>query len=129
MTYRRSIFSGSDMIVTGAAFRLEKGNKDEIKAKMEELLQKRCDKQPMDKPSAGSTFKRPEGAYASALIDSCGLKGFKVGGAAVSEKHAGFVINEGGATFDDVMKLIDEVSEKVFEETGYRLYPEVEIWK
>ena len=94
---------------------------------MEELIGKRYDKQPMDKPSAGSTFKRPEGAFASALIDQCGLKGFSVGGAQVSEKHAGFVINKGGATCKDVLELIASVQEKVKAETGFDLEPEVEI--
>lgn len=129
MSYRRSVFSGSDKIITGAAFRFEKGEPEAIKSRMNELLQRRYDKQPMDKPSAGSTFKRPEGAYASALIDSCGLKGYRVGGASVSEKHAGFVVNEGGASFEDVMKLIENVSNFVFEKTGYKLLPEVEIWR
>ena len=94
---------------------------------MEELLAKRYDNQPMDKPSAGSTFKRPEGAFASALIDQCGLKGYRVGGAEVSTKHAGFVINAGGATCSDVLTLISDVQKKRQEETGFSLEPEVEI--
>ncbi len=127
MSYRHSIYSGKEYIITGAAFKLKKGDKDEIKAKMEELLGRRYDKQPMDKPSAGSTFKRPEGAFASALIDGCGLKGHRVGGAEVSTKHAGFVINAGGATCSDVLNLIADIQKKVFDETGYSLEPEVEI--
>ena len=94
MSYRHSAYSAKDYFITGAAFRLQKGNKEEIKAKMDDLLGRRFDKQPMDKPSAGSTFKRPEGAFASALIDQCGLKGYRVGGAEVSTKHAGFVAPE-----------------------------------
>ena len=127
MSYRHSVYCNKEYVITAAAFRLKKGNKDEIKAKMEELIGKRYDKQPMDKPSAGSTFKRPEGAFASALIDQCGLKGFSVGGAQVSEKHAGFVINKGGATCKDVLELIASVQEKVKAETGFDLEPEVEI--
>lgn len=129
MSYRRSIYSSKKYIITAAAFRLKKGDKAEIKAKMDELLGKRFDKQPMDKPSAGSTFKRPEGAFASALIDQCGLKGFTVGGAQVSEKHAGFVINKGGATCADVLELIKQVQDKVKTDTGFTLEPEVEILK
>lgn len=127
MSYRHSVYSSKKYIITAAAFRLKKGNKAEIKAKMDELLGKRFDKQPMDKPSAGSTFKRPEGAFASALIDQCGLKGFTVGGAQVSEKHAGFVINKGGATCADVLELIKQVQDKVKADTGFALEPEVEI--
>lgn len=127
MSYRHSVYSSKKYIITAAAFRLKKGDKAEIKAKMDELLGKRFDKQPMDKPSAGSTFKRPEGAFASALIDQCGLKGFTVGGAQVSEKHAGFVINKGGATCADVLELIKQVQDKVKADTGFALEPEVEI--
>lgn len=127
MSYRHSVYSGKEYYITGAAFKLQKGDKDEIKAKMEELLAKRYDKQPMDKPSAGSTFKRPEGAFASALIDQCGLKGYRIGGAEVSTKHAGFVINAGGATCSDVLAIIFDVQKKIKEETGFSLEPEVEI--
>lgn len=129
MSYRHSVYSSKKYIITSAVFRLKKGDKAEIKAKMDELLGKRFDKQPMDKPSAGSTFKRPEGAFASALIDQCGLKGFTVGGAQVSEKHAGFVINKGGATCADVLELIKQVQDKVKTDTGFTLEPEVEILK
>ena len=127
LSYRHSVYSDKEFFITGAAFRLQKGDKAEIRAKMDELLGKRFDKQPMDKPSAGSTFKRPEGAFAAALIDQCGLKGYRVGGAEVSTKHAGFVVNIGDATCSDVLKLMDDVKEKVKEETGYVLEPEVEI--
>ena len=127
MSYRHSAYSGKEYFITGAAFRLEKADKTSIKEKMDDLLGKRFDKQPMDKPSAGSTFKRPEGAFASALIDQCGLKGYRVGGAEVSTKHAGFVVNIGGATCSDVLQLIKDVQEKVKNDTGYFLEPEVEI--
>ena len=99
----------------------------EIREKMDDLLSRRTDKQPLDYPSAGSTFKRPQGNYAGALIEQCGLKGFSVGGAQVSEKHAGFVINKGGATAKDVMALVDSVRETVFKETGYDLEPEIKF--
>lgn len=127
MSYRHSAYSCKEYFITGAAFRLEKGDKNEIKEKMDDLIGRRFDKQPMDKPSAGSTFKRPEGAFASALIDQCGLKGYRVGGAEVSTKHAGFVINAGGATCADVLQLIRDVQEKVKNDTGFSLEPEVEI--
>lgn len=127
MSYRHSAYSGKQYFITGAAFKLVKGDKTEIKAKMDDLLGRRFDKQPMDKPSAGSTFKRPEGAFASALIDQCGLKGYRVGGVEVSTKHAGFVVNIGGGTCADVLQLIKDVQEKVKNDTGYWLEPEVEI--
>lgn len=127
MSYRHSVYSEKEYFITGAAFKLKKGEKAEIKAKMDDLIGRRFDKQPMDKPSAGSTFKRPEGAFASALIDQCGLKGYRVGGAEVSTKHAGFVVNIGGATCEDVLRLIKDVQEKVKNDTGFFLEPEVEI--
>ena len=127
MSYRHSAYSDKQYFITGAAFKLQKGDKTEIKAKMDDLLRRRFDKQPMDKPSAGSTFKRPEGAFASALIDQCGLKGYRVGGAEVSTKHAGFVVNIGGATCADVLQLIKDIQEKVKNETGFFIEPEVEI--
>lgn len=127
MSYRHSAYSAKEYFITGAAFKLSKGDKTEIKAKMDDLLGRRFDKQPMDKPSAGSTFKRPEGAFASALIDQCGLKGYRVGGAEVSTKHAGFVVNIGGATSSDVLRLIKDVQEKVKNDTGFFIEPEVEI--
>lgn len=127
MSYRHSAYSKKEYFITGAAFKLQKGDKAEIKAKMDDLLGRRFDKQPMDKPSAGSTFKRPEGAFASALIDQCGLKGYRIGGAEVSTKHAGFVVNVGGASCSDVLKLIKDIQEKVKNETGFFIEPEVEI--
>jgi len=130
LSYRHSIFSeNTDNIIVDMTLRLEEGDKAEIKAKMDELLQKRKDKQPLEFPSAGSTFKRPEGSYASLLIEQCGLKGMTVGGAQVSEKHSGFVINKGGATFSDVIELADEVRKTVKEKTGYVLELEPIILK
>ena len=96
---------------------------------MNELMNRRRDKQPLDLPSAGSTFKRPEGDFAARLIEASGLKGFSVGGAAVSEKHSGFVVNKDKATFADVMKLIECVKEKVYADSGIMLECEVKIWQ
>ena len=122
LAYRTSIFAKKkDLIITDMTFSLKKGDKADIKAKMDELMDKRRTKQPLEYPSAGSTFKRPEGSYASLLIEECGLKGLTVGGAQVSEKHSGFVINVGGATFDDVMKLTQKVQDIVLEKTGFKL--------
>ena len=95
---------------------------------MQELIQKRRASQPLEMPSAGSTFKRPAGGYAAALIDQAGLKGKGIGGAAVSEKHAGFVVNLGGATAEDVLQTMDMISKTVYETSGIRLEPEVRIW-
>lgn len=126
--YRQSVFKGrKDRLIVEADIKLEKKNKEDIAAQMSELAAKRREKQPLEYPSAGSTFKRPEGHFAAKLIEECGLKGFRVGGAMVSEKHAGFVINTGGATCDDVLRLMDAVSEAVLEKTGIRLEPEVEL--
>ena len=127
--YRTSAYEKNGYIITTLTFKLKKGNHDEIKAKMDELLGRRKDKQPLEYPSAGSTFKRPEkeGFYASRMIDECGLKGLSVGGAQVSEKHAGFVINKGGASSTDVMNLIEKVQQTVFEKTGIMLEPEVRL--
>ena len=127
LSYRHSVFSKSDKIITALYLKLRKGDKDEIKAKMDELMGKRRDKQPLEYPSAGSTFKRPEGYFAGALVEECGLKGFTVGGAQVSEKHAGFVINIGGATACDVLGVIEHCKKTVYESKGVMLEPEVEI--
>lgn len=127
LSYRHSRFMNSHEIILSAEFLLEKGNKTEIKNTMDELMDKRRSKQPLDYPSAGSTFKRPEGSFASLLIDQCGLKGFSVGDAEVSTKHSGFVVNKGNAGFDDLMKLIGKVKEIVKEKTGYILECEPEI--
>ena len=126
--YRRSILTDHpDWVVLSVRFHLPEGDGADIRAKMEELMAKRKASQPLEWPSAGSTFKRPEGNIAGTLIDQTGLKGFTVGGAQVSEKHAGFVINRGGATFADVTELIRQVQKRVFEEKGVRLEPEVKI--
>ena len=114
-------------IILGAKIRLETGDKEAIAARMRELSEKRIASQPLDKPSAGSTFKRPATGYAAAMIDQSGLKGFTVGGAQVSEKHAGFVINADKATFADVTELMARVQEKVHENFGVILEPEVKI--
>ncbi len=124
-SYRHSRFEGD--AVLSAAFRLRPGDPEEIRARMEELMARRREKQPLDLPSAGSTFKRPEGHFAAKLIEDCGLKGYAVGGAQVSEKHAGFVVNRGNATFDDVRRLMDHIRETVLRETGVLLEPEVKI--
>ncbi len=123
--YRRSAVSDKGLIVLDVTLDLDMGDKNDIKAKIDELTEKRKTKQPLDVPSAGSTFKRPEGYYAAALIEEAGLKGFTIGGAQVSEKHAGFVINKGGATAADVIALTDEISRRVYENSGVRLELEV----
>ena len=124
LSYRHSIFK-NNMIITRVIFSLSKGEKDDILSKMNEILQKRKDKQPLEFPSAGSTFKRPKGNYAGTLIEKNGLKGSRVGGAMVSEKHAGFIINYDGASASDVLGLIDKIREKVKEGDGIVLEPEV----
>ena len=124
--YRYSMLQEHPLIVTQAVCMLRPGNMEEIQARMDELQQKRMEKQPLQYPSAGSTFKRPDGAYAARLIDECGLRGTWVGGAQVSEKHAGFLLNRGG-TAADFLALMDLVREKVQKETGFVLEPEVRI--
>ena len=125
--YRHSIFSEKPGVVLFVELGLTAGDSAAIKAKMEELAAKRRASQPLELPSAGSTFKRPEGYYAGTLIDQCGLKGERVGGAQVSEKHAGFIVNTGGATCADVLGLIAKVQATVREKTGVELEPEVRI--
>ncbi|MDO5149154.1 MAG: UDP-N-acetylmuramate dehydrogenase [Oscillospiraceae bacterium] len=127
LSYRHSAFMNSGRIILRVRVKLRKGTVSEIEQKMETLISKRREKQPLNYPSAGSTFKRPEGAFAAALIEECGLKGFSVGDAQVSEKHSGFVINKGNATFDDIMHLVEEVQKKVKTDTGYELELEPEI--
>ena len=127
-SYRHSILEERDGIVLSAVFALTPKPQEEIRAKMAELMTKRKTSQPLDLPSAGSAFKRPVGGYAAALIDQAGLKGFCVGGAGVSTKHAGFVVNNGGATAADVKEVLRQVADKVFENSGIRLDPEVRIW-
>ena len=127
-SYRHSVLEDQGGIVVSAVFRLVPGDPDEIKGKMKELIGKRSASQPLDLPSAGSAFKRPVGGYAAALIDQAGLKGFAVGGAAISTKHAGFAVNLGGATATDVRQLLRQVSDKVYENSGIRIEPEIRIW-
>ena len=127
-SYRHSAIEDKPWIVVAAEFELIPTPEEQVWEKMKELIGKRRASQPLDLPSAGSAFKRPVGGYAAALIDQTGLKGFQVGGAAVSEKHAGFVVNLGGATAADVQELLQQVSDKVFDRTGIRLEPEVRIW-
>ena len=126
--YRHSLLSDRpDGVVLSAVLRLAEGNEEETREKMRSLMVRRKASQPLEYPSAGSTFKRPTGYFAGTLIDQCGLKGLTVGGAQVSEKHAGFVINLGGATCADVTELIRKVQDRVWTEKGVRLEPEVKI--
>lgn len=127
-SYRHSILEDEGGIVVSVTFHLNPSEPEQIKAKMKELQAKRSASQPLDMPSAGSAFKRPVGGYAAALIDQAGLKGFAVGGAAISTKHAGFAVNLGGATAEDVKLLLQQVSDRVFENSGIRIEPEVRIW-
>ena len=128
LSYRRSLFTRrSDGVVLSAVVSLQPGDPEIIRERMRELMQRRRNTQPLEFPSAGSTFKRPVGHFAGGLIQQCGLKGLTVGGAQVSEKHAGFIINIGGATFADVTELIRQVQQRVEAETGVRLEPEVKI--
>lgn len=130
LSYRHSLFQQKDnYIIISATFKLADGEKDDIKSLMSNLMFKRKDKQPLEYPNAGSTFKRPEGQFAGKLIQDCGLKGYSVGDAQVSEKHSGFVINKGKATYNDVTKLISDVQNIVKAETGYFLECEVKIIK
>ena len=124
LSYRHSFFMNDEYIILSAAFRLKNGSKTAIKEKMDDIISRRREKQPLEYPSAGSFFKRPEGSYASLLIEQCGLKGYSSGGAQVSEKHSGFVINRGGASFDDILALAEHVKNVVKEKTGYVLEPE-----
>ena len=123
--YRTSIIRDRPFIVLGVVLKLTPGNKEEISAKMEELMKQRKSKQPLEYPSAGSTFKRPEGYYAGKLIMDAGLRGYRIGGAQVSEKHCGFVINAGGASAADIREVIEEVQERVKDRFHVRLEPEV----
>ena len=129
LSYRHSRFSDTDAVVLSAVISLTNGVKEEIKAKMDELSAKRRGSQPLNMPSAGSTFKRPVGGYAAALIHESGLKGKGVGGAQVSEKHSGFVVNTGDATFSDVVETMKMIREKVYADSGIELHPEVKIIK
>ncbi len=126
-SYRHSFFSGKQCLILDTTLKLNPGDTDAIKAKMMDLMQRRKAKQPLHLPSAGSTFKRPQGAFAGQLIEQCGLRGFTIGGAGVSEKHCGFVVNHNNASFEDVINVIKHVQTTVKEKTGYWLECEVEI--
>lgn len=127
--YRTSAYQKADHLITSAVLQLRPGSKEEIRNKMDDLMNRRREKQPLEYPSAGSTFKRPEGYFAGALIQESGLKGATIGGAQVSEKHAGFVINLGNATSSDLLMLIEKVQQDVFDRTGVMLEREVRILK
>jgi len=126
-SYRNSRFSRSNEVVLSVILRLQKGNKESIKQRMDELSARRRESQPLDLASGGSTFKRPKEGYAAALIEQAGLKGYTTGGAQVSEKHSGFVVNNGSATFSDIMMVIEHVQNEVFKQFGIRLEPEIII--
>ena len=125
--YRYSAFSDGSRMILGAELELAVGDRQQIAGRMEELAAQRQSKQPLEYPSAGSMFKRPQGHFAGALIEQCGLKGLSVGGAQVSEKHAGFIINRGGATCADVLGLVEQVKQRVLDETGVALEMEVKV--
>ncbi len=121
LSYRHSVFCGSGKVILSICYELTEGDKDQIAAKMNEIMTKRRDKQPLEYPSAGSTFKRPEGYFAGKLIEDSGLKGYRVGGAQVSEKHCGFVINRENAAFADVKKIIQDIKDRVLDDSGVEL--------
>lgn len=125
--YRTSVYRTNNRIITGVTLKLQKGNPEEIRSKMDDYMQRRSTKQPLEYPSAGSVFKRPEGNFAGALIERCGLKGKMCGGAQVSEKHAGFIINKSNATAADVRNLIGDIQKTVADSTGYNLECELII--
>lgn len=125
--YRTSVYRTNNRIITGVTLKLQKGNPEEIRSKMDDYMQRRSTKQPLEYPSAGSVFKRPEGNFAGALIEQCGLKGKMCGGAQVSEKHAGFIINKSNATAADVRNLIGDIQKTVADSTGYNLECELII--
>lgn len=127
--YRKSMFSEKNYIIVEAEIELKKGNKEEIQRKMQEYLNFRKDKQPIEYPSAGSTFKRGTDFITAKLIDECGLKGYQIGGAQISEKHAGFIINKNNATAKDVEELIEYTKEKVYEKFNKKIETEIEIVK
>ena len=124
-SYRHSAYCDTDSVITSVTMKGELSNQDDIRRKMNDLMNRRKDKQPLEYPSAGSVFKRPEGYYAAALIDECGLKGLKVGGAMVSEKHSGFIVNIGGATASDVKILVERIKEEVFLKKDVKLECEI----
>ncbi len=126
-SYRHSFFSNKDYIILSSVIQLKKGNSNEIREKMRDLNKRRSDKQPLNFPNAGSAFKRPEGYFAAKLIDDSGLRGVKVGGAQVSEKHCGFIINTGEATADDVRKLMQLCQQEVYKKFGVKIEPEIKV--
>lgn len=128
-SYRSSAFQKQACVILRTVFALKPGDRKEIHARMQELAEKRRASQPLELPSAGSAFKRPVGGYAAALIEQAGLKGFRVGGAAVSEKHAGFIVNCGAATAADVLRLIEVVQQRVLKTSGILLEPEIRLWR
>lgn len=127
LSYRHSAYENSNLVITAASVRLASADRNEIKSTMNDILARRKEKQPLEYPSAGSTFKRPEGNFTGALIEQCGLKGVSVGGAQVSEKHAGFIINRGGATAADILSLIKHVQARVKAQTGVSLETEIRL--
>jgi UDP-N-acetylmuramate dehydrogenase len=126
--YRHSLFEDGGYVILAAVFDLPEGDKDAIAEQMRTLNEKRRNSQPLDLPSCGSAFKRPVGGYAAALIEEAGLKGYSVGGAQVSEKHSGFVVNKGGATYDDIVALMDHIRKEVKKNSGITLEPEMKIY-
>lgn len=125
--YRRSVFADNGYVILGCTFGLKKGSTEEIRAQIKAFTQRRVSKQPLEMPSAGSTFKRPDGYFAGALIEAAGLKGKRIGGAEVSTKHAGFLVNSGNATARDVLELIEYVKTEVYKNSGVMLEPEVKL--
>ncbi|MFT8889127.1 MAG: UDP-N-acetylmuramate dehydrogenase [Ethanoligenens sp.] len=126
-SYRHSVYTGSRKVITRVRFALTPGERTQIDGKMKELMNRRVSKQPLEFPSAGSVFKRPPGHFAGTLIDQCGLKGAQVGGAMVSDKHAGFIVNVGGATCADVCALIQHIQQTVLQKTGVKLESEIRV--
>ena len=124
LSYRSSIFQENEYIILDAFLKLTKGNKDDIRAKMDKLERKRKNKQPLEYPSAGSSFKRPKDHYTGPLIEKANMKGYQIGGAQVSEKHAGFIVNKGNATAQDIVKLIQKIQKEVYAISGVKLKPE-----
>lgn len=127
LCYRHSAFTGTDKVILSVCFRLTEGNSDDIAELMNDTMNKRREKQPLEYPSAGSTFKRPDGYFAAKLIEDSGLKGYTVGGAQVSEKHCGFVVNKGNASYDDVIQITEDIRKRVFADSGVMLEREILI--
>ena len=123
--YRKSFFMNDNYVILSAVLKLTKSSKESICQKMNDYMSRRKEKQPLEYPSAGSVFKRPEGCFAGALIEQCGLKGYQIGGARVSDKHAGFIVNVGGATCEDVMRLIEHIKNEVMQKFGIELECEI----